>query len=108
MGLSSPEGASVNDGINPALSYITVDDIADAILQLGRGSLIAKTDIKHAYRANPSPPAAQAPSGYAVAGQLLCGWSPPLWSSLCSTYLYRCSGMGDLPEGSRAHIPLHR
>ena len=57
--LSSPDGSSINDGIDRAtcsLSYVTVDDIAQVALQLGRGALIAKTDIKHAYRQVPVHP----------------------------------------------------
>ena len=57
--LSSPDGNSVNDGIDRAtcsLSYVTVDDIAQVALQLGRGALIAKTDIRHAYRQVPVHP----------------------------------------------------
>ena len=59
MDLSTPAGYSVNDGINPelcSLSYISVDDIAVAVLRLGRGALLAKTDIKHAYRQVPVHP----------------------------------------------------
>ena len=43
--LSSPAGASVNDAIDPSLcslSYISVDQAANAAMQLGRGSLLAK------------------------------------------------------------------
>lgn len=51
--LSSPLNASVNDGIQKEtcrVSYVTVDDIVDRIVQLGRGTLLAKADIKQAYR----------------------------------------------------------
>ena len=47
---------SVNDGIDArlcSLSYVSVDDIAAALLRLGRG---AKTDIKSAYRQVPVHP----------------------------------------------------
>ena len=50
LDLSSPEGRSVNDGINSEnclLSYITVDD---AIVSMGEGAMLAKVDIKSAYR----------------------------------------------------------
>ena len=53
LDLSSPEGGSVNDGINPdlcSLSYVSVDDAARAITESGRGSNLAKIDIKNAYR----------------------------------------------------------
>ena len=51
--LSSPAGLSVNDGIDrelSSLSYISVDDVMRRVLELGRGALMAKADIKQAYR----------------------------------------------------------
>ena len=51
--LSSPANASVNHGINSdmcSVSYISIDQITDSILCLGRGVLMAKVDIKQAYR----------------------------------------------------------
>ena len=54
--LSFPEGGSVNDGINPSLcsmAYITVD-LAARAMSLGKGSLLAKIDIKSAYRLIPT------------------------------------------------------
>ena len=57
--LSYPEGRSVNDAINPELcsmSYITVDQVAATALVLGRGAMIAKIDIKSAYRLIPVYP----------------------------------------------------
>ena len=53
MDLSSPTNASVNDGIQKelcSLSYTSVDAVAEKILVLGIGALIAKIDIKQAYR----------------------------------------------------------
>ena len=53
VNLSAPDGSSVNDGIDKELasvSYTSVDDIVTTILQLGRGALLAKMDIKQAYR----------------------------------------------------------
>ena len=53
MDLSSPGGASVNDGINPhefKLHYITVDQIICMVSQFGRGALMAKFDVEAAYR----------------------------------------------------------
>jgi len=47
--LSSPEGASVNDGIDSSvcsLSYITVDDAARAIERAGMGARLINVDIK--------------------------------------------------------------
>ena len=56
LDLSSPEGASVNDGIeitHCSLSYATVDEAAGQVALLGRGALMAKVDIKTAYRLVP-------------------------------------------------------
>lgn len=57
--LSSPEGGSVNDGIDKemcSLSYTSVDFIADEVVALGKGALLAKMDIKQAYRIVPVHP----------------------------------------------------
>ena len=59
LDLLSPDGHSVNDGINSeicSLSYVTVDDAAKAILLEGSGALLAKVDIKSAYRIVPVHP----------------------------------------------------
>ena len=57
--LSHPNGAAVNEGISKelsTLSYVTVDDIVDAILSLGQGALLAKIDIRSAHRVVPVHP----------------------------------------------------
>ena len=59
LGLSFPPGRSVNDGIPPELSelqFTTVDKAAQLIICLGRGALLAKIDISHAYRNVPVHP----------------------------------------------------
>jgi len=51
--LSYPEGHSVNDGIDEnlcSLSYVSVEEAAQTVLRLGRGTLLAKVDIRNAYR----------------------------------------------------------
>ena len=48
-----PEGANVNEGISPAhctLTYTSVERVARAAHSLGPGALLAKTDVKSAYR----------------------------------------------------------
>ncbi len=58
--LSSPEGASVNDGVYEhlcSLKYVSVDDAVGIITRLGRGSLMAKVDVRKAYRIIPVCPA---------------------------------------------------
>ena len=58
--LSSPDTASVNDGISQelcSLSYVSVDDAVRQILELGPGAMLAKLDIQSAYRIVPVHPA---------------------------------------------------
>jgi len=59
LDLSAPTDHSVNDGIAKelcSLSYTSVDDVVSGILSLGQGSVLAKLDIKHAYRNIPVHP----------------------------------------------------
>ena len=58
--LSHPTGRSVNDGIPKdlcSLTYITVDSAIEQIMELGKGTLLAKIDIKSAFRLLPVHPA---------------------------------------------------
>jgi len=53
MDLSSPDKASINDGISQSLSslsYVSVDHLSALVLQAGRGAYLTKADIKEAYR----------------------------------------------------------
>ena len=57
--MSSPDGVSVNDGIKEflcSLSYVTIMDVAKGVAAFGRGSLMAKVDIRNAYRVVPVHP----------------------------------------------------
>ena len=57
--LSSPDGASVNDGISSewsSISYPSVDHLSKLVLSEGRGSYLVKADIKEAYRMVPIHP----------------------------------------------------
>ena len=57
--LSSPHGNSVNDAISSewsSISYASLDDAAAFIVKLGPGCLLAKLDLKEAYRAVPIHP----------------------------------------------------
>ncbi len=59
LNLSSPGGWSVNDGICKewcSLSYLSVDEVVVRILALGRGALLAKFDLRAAYRNIPIHP----------------------------------------------------
>ena len=60
--LSSPEGASINDGIEPkhsSLSYTSIDHLSALVVSEGRGSYLVKADIKEAYRMVPVHPVDQ-------------------------------------------------
>ena len=57
--LSFPDGASVNDGIDPqlcSLRYTIVDRVARAAQCLGRGALFAKLDVNAIYHLIPVHP----------------------------------------------------
>ena len=57
--LSYPEGNSVNDGIQAewcSLKYTSTEVVAEAAQRLGKGALLAKLDIKSAYRLVPVHP----------------------------------------------------
>ena len=57
--LSHPKGSSVNDGISSqlcSLSYASIDDAISTIIQLGRGTQLAKLDLESAYRIVPVHP----------------------------------------------------
>ena len=54
--LSFPKGGSMNDGVDPeacSMHYTAVESLARAALSLGKGALLAKTDIRAAYRLIP-------------------------------------------------------
>lgn len=54
--LSAPLGNSINDYIDPldySLQYSTIDDAISICHTLGRGALMAKVDLKHAFRLCP-------------------------------------------------------
>ena len=57
--LSSPEGASVNDGVSTdlcSLTYASIDDAVALIIRKGRGTRLAKVDLENAYRMVPVHP----------------------------------------------------
>lgn len=59
LNLSSPGGKSVNDGICKewcSLSYLSVDRVVGKVIALGTGTLLAKFDLKAAYRNVPIHP----------------------------------------------------
>ena len=53
LDLSYPKGASVNDGISDSdahVQYLNLDTVIEKIVEGGRGTLLSKFDVAHAYR----------------------------------------------------------
>ena len=54
--LSFPNGSSVNNGISPehtSVKYATIEDAIRLVKQNGKGSFLAKTDVKNAFHIIP-------------------------------------------------------
>ena len=78
--LSSPERKSVNNGISVprcSLSYVRVENAIQGVAAMGRGLLMAKIDIRQAYRANPVHPADRDLLGMVWHGELFIGTALP-------------------------------
>jgi len=99
MDLSSPTGHSVNGGINKetcTFHYVTINEAAARILRPGRGALLAKMDIRQAYRNIPVAPEDRHLLGMAWQGHVcvdrvlpfgLCS-APLLFSAIADAPLY--------------------
>ena len=60
LDLSTPMGQSINDSISAEdfkLTYVKFDSIVKMIASHGKGALLAKVDLKHAFRQCPVRPA---------------------------------------------------
>ena len=78
--LSSPQGCSVNDGICQSLcslSYTSVDQAARLVAACGKGALMAKTDLRSAYRQVPVHADDQHLLGIEWGGQTYCDRALP-------------------------------
>lgn len=88
--LSYPQGMSVNDSIDPQFSsvqYATFDDAVHELLQLGKGSLLAKTDIDNAFRLIPIHPDDHDLLGMTFRGQFYYDTCLPMGaSSSCAIF----------------------
>jgi hypothetical protein len=70
--LSFPEGGSVNSGIDAeaaAVNYETLDRVIELVQSAGRGALLAKVDIEHAFRIVPVRPTDRYLLGFAISGK---------------------------------------
>ena len=83
----------MNDGIEPelcSLTYTSVDRAVQVLLELGQGCVMAKLDIKSAYRIVPVHPEGQAAAGYVMEGEHLHRYRIILRTAL-STEVVQCS-----------------
>ena len=72
--LSTPAGHRINDGISKelaSLSYVLVDDVVACALKEGTEALLAKMDVKQAYRNIPVHPSDRAGLGMSWEGRVL-------------------------------------
>ena len=95
--MSSPHGASLNDGIEhwqSSLSYSTIDHLSTFILSAGQGVFLTKVDIKEAYLMVPVHPEDQPLLGILLGGGAECIWtgSFPLDCDPHPKFLQHCSG----------------
>ncbi|KAM3916024.1 uncharacterized protein RB166_015396 [Leptodactylus fuscus] len=92
--LSFPEGASVNDGIDPDLCsvvYASFDTALSWVRRCGRGALLAKTDIEAAFRLLPVHPSSQRLLGCVWEGQYYVDRCLPMGCSLSCAYFEKFS-----------------
>ena len=93
--LSSLHRESVDDGIDKelcTLSYVSVDDIVKTILTLKKGALMAKVDIKNAYRLLPVHPEDRFIVGYGVARAGVRRHSLAVWTTFGAKDLHSVGG----------------
>ena len=87
--LSHPKGKSVNDGIPKhlcSLKYITLEDAVQQILTLSPGALLAKIDIKCAFR--------------------LFRFLSPLWPTICPQTLQHTGRSFGMDSATRRSLTL--
>ena len=88
--LSSPLGDSVNDHIDPAkatVSYTSFDDAVELVSSLGPGALMAKSDIKSAFRLLPVHPDDYDLLGFSFNGAFYYDKCMPMGCSIsCATF----------------------
>ena len=98
VNLSSPKSISVNDGINQqlcSLQYTGIDAAVQIILRLGKSCMLAKLDLKDAYRVIPVHPEDRCLLGMKWQGDLFLDTALPfglrsavadglLWAMACN------------------------
>ena len=108
LDLSTPEGMSVNDGIDKdlcSLQYESVDDAARILMGIGKGAQLAKIDIAHAYRNVPVHPADTYLLGMQWNDKIYIDTALPFWATICPQDLLRISRcFGVDPTPGRGYI----
>ncbi|KAJ1110229.1 hypothetical protein NDU88_007584 [Pleurodeles waltl] len=92
--LSAPRGASVNKAIDPVLCsvrYATVDQALEKLKVLGRGMLLAKTDIEAAFRLLPVHPEDYHLLGFQFNGDYSFDKCMPMGCSVSCSYFEQFS-----------------
>ena len=88
--LSYPYGKSINDGLDRqfcSVSYQSIDNAVQLLLKIGRGALMAKTDIDSAYRNVPIHPSDYDLLGFCINGQFYYDKTLPFGlSSACQLF----------------------
>ena len=95
--LSSPEGASVNDGIDPqfcSVPYPSVDEAVATVLRLGKGTLLEKFDLESAYRMVPVHPIDRPTARNEAEGRNVRRRNAFFRAPFCAETLHGCGGYG--------------
>lgn len=112
--LSYPNSRSINDRISKdlsSLSYVTVDEAVEQILCLGKGTLLAKVDVKQAYRNVPIHPDDRHLLGMGFRWPHLLRHYFAIWPQISPEDLYstgRCPGVDREGKGGSVADALHR
>ena len=77
----NPEGDGIKKEL-ASLSYVSVDDVIDHIIKRGQGAIMAKMDIRQAYRNIPVYSADRLLLGMCWEGNCIRGRNPPLWAQV--------------------------
>ena len=101
--LSAPKGASVNDGIDPALCsllYASLDDGVAHISRIGAGTLLEKFDLESAYRLIPVYPEDRLLLGVAWEGNRYVDGSLPFGLRSCAQAVHSCHRRASVDNAS--------
>ncbi|KAM4652048.1 uncharacterized protein O3C94_014383, partial [Discoglossus pictus] len=92
--LSYPKGHSVNDGIDQELSSVSYASVKQAVRLVrlaGRGALLAKVDIKSAFRLLPIHPVSQQLLGCSILGKFFVDLCLPMGCSISCSFFEKFS-----------------